>query len=111
MADLEDVSQVRLVPTRPRFGEAHVTKTACYLRQILSSYLRVALPGHAVVGEETIEVRFAKGLAADQVDGGFAEDAHVPGRVEGVHGIPSHANLSGGEPRETARGGNGRSSS
>ena len=82
VADLKDVLEVCFVAARPRLGEGHVTHAAGHFREVLARHFRVGLPGHAVILEETVEFGIIHGLPAEQVDGGFADDPDVLGRIE-----------------------------
>jgi hypothetical protein len=88
VADFLDVVEVGRVPARARLREAHVTDAAGRLGQHLGGDLAVALPAHAVVGEEAVQLLLVHGLAAEDVHRRFRHDAnavHLRGRVRGWH--------------------------
>src|SRR5262245_20441128 len=100
VADFPDVVQVRRIPARPGAREAHIAKAPGNLGQTLPRDLRVRLPGHAVVGEEPLQLRLINRLPADEVDGRLVEDADFQAGDRGG----SHGPSSRGENARSIRG-------
>ena len=77
MAHFQDVIDVSLVATWPRFGKAHVAQSASDLDEMLASIVGVGIPVFDVVGfQELGTIKAVEFLLADQVDGWFCDDVH-----------------------------------
>src|SRR6516165_8086127 len=85
MPDLEDVADIRLVASRPRFCEGHIADAPCRLDEVFTGDFGIGMPADAVIAEEALDFRIVDGLPAQDVNGRLANDLDVVGGIEIGH--------------------------
>src|SRR6516162_4384824 len=77
MTDFQNMLEICVVATGPRFGITHVAKPTGDLGQILAGNFGVSLPGDAMLVEKSVQLGIIYRLPATKINGRFANDFDV----------------------------------